>query len=417
MPIADDPDAATASPAATTRAASAVRIASSLPIVSSARLLTPTFARVWLATFAVFASFGMLVLALPLYAKDALHAGSVGVGLALGVASITSVIFSTVSGRIADRRGRRPVFLVGGAVMVVCYLGLALTPGMAGVIAIRLVAGAAEATFVVASYTVVVDTAPEERRGEAMSLITLASYLGLTVGPVAADLVLGGSRFALVWLVAAGLVVTALISVAGVRETRPQTETAPSGAWLPPRAALLPGLLVLIAMTGFGGFGAFAALYARELGIGRPGFVFALFGIVIVVVRAIGRKLPDALGPRRMLAFSFVSLAIGLATIGAWHSPAGLLVGTVVFATGQALAYPSAVLLAMNASGAEERAAVVGSVGAFVDVALGLGAIVLGGVASVSGYRGSFLVASLVALSGLLVVASMRQIRRIPAVT
>jgi predicted MFS family arabinose efflux permease len=75
------------------------------------------------------------------------------------------------------------------------------------------------------------------------------------------------------------------------------------------------------------------------------------------------------------------------------------------------------VLLAINASSTEERAAVVGSVGAFVDVALGLGAVILGGVASVTGYGGSFLVASAIALSGLLAVASLRRSRRIPAVT
>jgi MFS family permease len=377
------------------------------------RLLTAAFIRVWLATFGAFATFGMLVLTLPLYAKDELNASSVGVGIAVGAGSITSIIFSPVSGRIADRRGRRLVFLAGGAGMVACYLALALNPGMAAVVAIRLVAGAAEATFVVGAYTVVVDIAPESRRGEAMSLVTLASYLGLTIGPVGADLILGGSRFALVWLVAAGLVVTSIAILATLPETRPQTDTAPSAGWLPPRAALRPGLLVLIAMAGFGGFAAFAALYARELGIGRPGLVFAVFGGTVVLVRAVGRKLPDAIGPQRMLAFSFMSLAAGLAMIGAWQSPAGLILGTIVFASGQALAYPSAVLLAMNAASTEERAAVVGSVGAFVDVALGLGAIILGGVVAVAGYGGAFLVASGIALSGLLVVASLRRPARI----
>jgi MFS family permease len=377
------------------------------------RLLTAAFIRVWLATFGAFATFGMLVLTLPLYAKDELNASSVGVGIAVGAGSITSIIFSPVSGRIADRRGRRLVFLAGGAGMVACYLALALNPGMAAVVAIRLVAGAAEATFVVGAYTVVVDIAPESRRGEAMSLVTLASYLGLTIGPVGADLILGGSRFALVWLVAAGLVVTSIAILATLPETRPQTDTAPSAGWLPPRAALRPGLLVLIAMAGFGGFAAFAALYARELGIGRPGLVFAVFGGTVVLVRAVGRKLPDAIGPQRMLAFSFMSLAAGLAMIGAWQSPAGLILGTIVFASGQALAYPSAVLLAMNAASTEERAAVVGSVGAFVDVALGLGAIILGGVVAVAGYGGAFLVASGIALSGLLVVATLRRPARI----
>ena len=376
-------------------------------------LLTADFARVWVATLGAFASFGMVVLTLPLYTKDELDRGSVGIGVAIGAASLTSIIFSTLSGRFADRRGRRPLLLAGAAVMVASYVALALTPGLAAVIAIRLVAGAAEATFVVGAYTVIADIAPEDRRGEAMSLVTLASYLGLTIGPVLADLVLGGDRFAAVWLVTAGLVVVSAAMILTFRETKPQLERSSSPGWLPPRGALVPGLLVLVGLLGFGGFTTFAALYARDLGIGRPGLVFALFGGVICIVRAFGRRLPDALGARRTLVLSFVTLAAGLATIGGWQSTTGLLVGTVIFGAGQALTYPSAVLLAMEATSTEERSATVGTVGAFVDVAIGVGAFTLGGVAAVWGYGGSFLVASLVALSGLAVLVPLRQSGRI----
>ena len=227
------------------------------------RLLSRDFVRVWVATLGAFASFGMVVLALPLYTKDELGRGSAGIGIAMGAASLTSIVFSTLSGRFADRRGRRPLLLAGGAGMVACYLALALTPGLAAVIGIRLIAGAAEATFVVGAYTVIADIAPESRRGEALSLVTLASYLGLTIGPVLADLVLGDGRFTAVWLVTAGLVVVSIAMLATFRETKPQVDVAASPGWLPPRGALVPGLLVLVGLLGFGGFVTFAALYAR----------------------------------------------------------------------------------------------------------------------------------------------------------
>jgi len=372
------------------------------------RLLTGPFLRVWLATLGAFATFGMVVLALPLYVKDQLGYGSVGVGLAMGAASITSVVFSIVSGRLGDRHGRRPLLIAGGLVMLVCYLALALEPSLGGVVGIRLVAGAAEATFVVALYTSVMDMAPEERRGEAVSLVTLASYLGLTFGPVAADLLRGSDRYPLVWSVTAALALIATALVATLHETRPETEEPVSRSWLPPRGALRPGLLVLLGLLGFGGFVAFGAIYARDLGIERPGLLFALFGGVISIVRFFGRRLPDALGAIRTLELSFVCLAAGLALIGAWQTTTGLLVGTVVFAVGQAMTYPSAVLLAVQSTSATERSAVVGSVGAAVDVALGVGALTLGAVAKFSGYGGAFLVASAVALSALAALWPMR---------
>jgi MFS family permease len=377
--------------------------------VSPERLITGPFIRIWLGTLGAFASFGFILLVLPLYAKDELDRGSLGVGIAVGSASITAVLAGPPAGRLADRRGRRMLIVVGAAVMVAGYLALALEPSLPLVVLVRLFAGAGEAAFAIAVLTVAADLAPAERRGEAMSLVTTASYLGLTIGPVAADFILGDGRFSLAWLVAALLVVLAGAAVIPLGETRPAAAHEAPGGWLPPRTALLPGLLVLLALIGFGGFVAFAALYARELGFERPGLVFALFGSVVVLVRTVGRKLPDRLGGRRTLVLCFVNLAVGLATIGAWQSEAGLIVGTAIFAVGQALSYPAAVLLAMETSSEAERSAVVGGVTAFVDVALGLGAFTLGAVAAVTGYAGAFLVSSVVALSGLLVVAPRRR--------
>jgi MFS family permease len=383
--------------------------------VGTSRLLTPVFVRVWLATLGAFASFGVILLALPLYVSDELEYGSIGVGVAMGSASVTAILFGPPAGRIADRRGRRAMIFVGAAVMIACYLALALEPSLPLVVVIRLFAGAGEAAFAIAVLTVAADLAPTDRRGEAMSLVTTASYLGLTIGPVAADFVLGDGRFALTWLLAAGLVVGAGAAVLPLGETKPESEHEAPAGWLPPRSALLPGLLVLLALLGFGGFVAFAALYARELGFDRPGLVFALFGSVIVLVRSFGRKLPDRLGARSTLMLCFVNLGLGLATMGIWQTQTGLLVGTAIFAVGQALSYPAAVLLAMQASTEAERSAVVGGVTAFVDVALGLGAFVLGAVAAVTGYAGAFVVGAFVALSGLLVIGPLRRSESIAA--
>jgi MFS family permease len=377
------------------------------------RLITGPFVRIWLGTLGAFASFGFILLVLPLYVKDELDRGSLGVGIAVGAASITAVLAGPPAGRLADRRGRRVMIVAGAVVMVGCYLALALEPSLPLIVLVRLLAGAGEAAFAIAVLTVAADLAPADRRGEAMSLVTTASYLGLTIGPVAADFILGDGRFAAAWLVAALLVVLAGAAVIPLGETRPAAAHEAPGGWLPPRTALLPGLLVLLALLGFGGFVAFAALYARELGIERPGLIFALFGGIIVLVRTFGRKLPDRLGGRRTLALCFINLAAGLAVIGAWQTETGLLVGTAIFAVGQALSYPAAVLLAMETSSEAERSAVVGGVTAFVDVALGLGAFTLGAVAAVTGYAGAFLVSSVIALSGLLVLVPLRRSRKV----
>lgn len=289
--------------------------------------------------------------------------------------------------------------------MLASCAALLVYPSLGGVAAIRLLAGAGEAAFVIGAYTVITDIAPNDRRGEAMSLVTVGSYGGLIVGPVLANVLLDGGGFRLAWSVAAACAAIAVALTLALPETRPELGADAPQGWLPPRPALLPGLVLLFALVGFGGFNAFVALYARELGFARPGLVFALFGAVIILVRGFGRKIPDRLGARRAAAVACVCAAAGLGTVGAWRSAAGLLVGTVIFAVGQSLAYPAVTLLAIERSTAAERSAVVGAVSAFVDVALALGALTLGAVAEVAGYEGAFLAAAVSAVLGLLVVA------------
>ena len=270
--------------------------------------------------------------------------------------------------------------------MLGCYLALALQPSLGGVVGIRLVAGAAEATFVVALYTSVMDMAPEERRGEAVSLVTLASYLGLTFGPVAADLIRGSDRYPLVWLVTAALGARrnrarghASRDEAGdrgavVAKLAPAARRAPSRAARHPRAARLRRLRRV------------RAIYARDLGIERPGLLFALFGGVVSIVRFFGRRLPDALGAVRTLELSFVCLAVGLALIGGWQlddRPARR-DGRVRRRPGDDVPVGGAAggaVYEREPRGARSWAAS----GAAVDVALGLGALTLGAVAKSSG--------------------------------
>ena len=81
--------------------------------MSGERLISGPFVRVWLGTFAGFASFGFVLLTLPLYVHDELDRGSVAIGIAVGAASITAVLGGPPAGRLADRRGRRPLILGG----------------------------------------------------------------------------------------------------------------------------------------------------------------------------------------------------------------------------------------------------------------------------------------------------------------
>ena len=272
----------------------------------------------------------------------------------------------------------------------------------------RLATGVGEALWFVRAATIVNDLAPAERRGEALSYFTLAAYGGLAIGPLAGDLLLSGSRFDLVFAVAALCAAAACALSFQVGETRPAGAPRSTGP-LVYRGAIAPGLVLVSGLFAFGGFNAFVALYALEIGLERTGLVFALFAVIVIGVRLFGARLPDRLGARRAGLLALAGIATGMAIVAAWHDVPGLLLGTVVFSFGQALAFPAMMTLTVSGAPESERGAAVGTISAFVDVSLVAGAVGLGFVADATSYRGAFATGALVALFGIALLARLSE--------
>jgi MFS family permease len=297
-------------------------------------------------------------------------------------------------------RGRR-VLLVGGP-LVLAAVGVAYlaADSIALLIVLRLVAGVGEGMVLVGGASVVTDIALPERRGQAISYFTLAPYGGLALGPLLGELVLGGDRYDAVWLASAGAALAAAALGALVPETRPAGAQA-GVVQLVHRAALAPGVVLLCALLGFGAFNAFVTLYALELELDGGGLLFLEFAGIVVAVRLFGARLPDVLGPVRCTTLALLFLATGFATMAGWAEPSGLFAGTALMALGQSLAFPALVTLAVGRAPAAERGAVIGTLSAFVDVAIVGGAAGLGVIVAASGYRAAFLASAIVAAAGL----------------
>jgi MFS family permease len=370
----------------------------------TSRVVTRPFVLAVLAELGICLAIGMLLATLPLYAKGPLETGAVGVGLAVGALSVTAVLFQPIAGRIGDMRGRR-ILVVSGSLIVACSVAAyTLADSLAVLVGLRLATGVGEALVFVGAATIVTDLAPERRRGEAISLYSLGLWCGLAVGPFVGELVLGEDRYDAVWLTAAFFAFAAAVFGLALPETRP-AHSGPREQRLLHPGALRPGLVLVASVFGFAGFSAFVALYARELGLDGAGAAFLLFSVVVVAIRIFGRTLPDRLGPKRASGAALTLLAIGLATIGLWSEPAGLFVGTVVFAAGQALAFPALLTLAVAGTPASERSSAVGTLTACADVGFALGALALGGVAAVAGYEGVFLASALASVAGAFLLA------------
>jgi len=190
-----------------------------------------SFAGIFAVTFCGLVAVGSVLPVLPRYVRGPLHEGDLAVGVVIGCYAITGLLLRPVAGRLADRRGRKPTALVGA--LLVALSGLLYLPslGLAGLIAARLVLGAGEGSLYTAGSAWIVDLAPVARRGRVLGLYGLAVWGGLSVGPLAGELLLEAGGYRAVWLFAAAMpVVGAAIATRVPGLTRCWKNIAPASS-------------------------------------------------------------------------------------------------------------------------------------------------------------------------------------------
>lgn len=380
-------------------------------------LLTPTFLTVAIAELAYFTADGVVLPALPLYVEGPLGAGNVAVGLVVGAFSVTAFFLRPVAGRLADRHGRRVLMVAGASVFALSVAGYLVVSSVPALIVMRLLTGIGEALFFVAALAANVDLAPPERRGEAFSFASLALYIGIGAGPFIGEFLIDRWGFGAAWLGAIGLAGAAVALALRLPAMKPSAdEASPAPSRLVHRAGLLPGFVMLAALLGMAGFLAFVPLYARDVGMGGASLVLGLFAGIVVVIRSLGARIPDRLGAGRATRLSLVLSAVGLAVMGLWGTPMGLVAGTAILGLGVALFTPALFSLAVEGVAPNERGAVMGTTSAFLDLAFGAGPATLGFVAAAVGRPGTFLVGALAAVAGLALVTVTRMGRPTPLV-
>jgi predicted MFS family arabinose efflux permease len=253
----------------------------------------------------------------------------------------------------------------------------------------RVITGVGEAAFFVGAATMITDLAPVERRGEAISYWSVAVYSGFAFGPALGEAVQRTWGYQTLWFVASGLGFTAAIIGTFTREVAREKAEGPPGPLLN-RKALGPGSVLFSGLIATAAFSAFVPLYADDVGIEDVAIVFVVFGVLVLLIRVIGARIPDALGGARSGTVALTATAIGMAVMAAWGTATGLMTGVVLFAVGQAFLYPAMLLLALEGTDDSERGSAVGTISSCFDLSQGLGSLVVGGVAALTSYRGTF---------------------------
>ncbi|MFC6932016.1 MFS transporter [Actinomadura yumaensis] len=121
--------------------------------------------------------------ALPAIRAD-LHTGLEGLEWTVNAYTLTFGVLLLPAAAVADRFGRRRLFVAGLAVFTLASAAAALAPGIGTLIAARAVQGAGGAVITPLTLTLLAAAVPPARRGVALAAWSMMSGLGVALGPV-----------------------------------------------------------------------------------------------------------------------------------------------------------------------------------------------------------------------------------------
>ncbi|HEX3733654.1 MAG TPA: MFS transporter [Solirubrobacterales bacterium] len=368
-----------------------------------------SFAGIFAVTFCGLIAVGSVLPVLPRYVRGPLGEGDLAVGIVIGAYAITGLLLRPVAGRLADRRGRKPTVLFGALLLALSGLLYIPSLGLAGLIGARLVLGIGEGSVYTAGSAWIVDLAPVARRGRVLGLYGLAVWGGLSIGPLAGELLLEASGYRAVWIFAAAMPLLGAAIAAWVPDPFvPQAHAEPHPLIAP--EAIRPGMAVALASVGYAAVATFIVLHLEARGVGHGATVFAAFAAMIVLTRLIAGDLPDRVGAARVAIGATLGEAAGLLTIALAHSLPVALLGGMAMGAAFSLLNPSLMLIAVDRVSESARGAAMGTFTAFFDAGVGIGAPLAGLAAVLTDYEGAFvLAAAIAASSALLILATLHR--------
>ncbi len=201
------------------RAADGVRLGEAVRVPQYRALLFSVFGFGW-------ASFGVRVSLIPIlvavsFDGDATVAAWVLAAYAAGNAAL---IFP--SGRWNDTVGRKPLLVIGMAVLALSYLAIAAAPSIWVLAAVMAVAGAGSALANPGQQAVLADVLARRRGGSVVAAYSMASDLGGMLGPAVAGAVLDLAGFGWAFGITAALLAAAALAWSLVPDSR-RLGTAP----------------------------------------------------------------------------------------------------------------------------------------------------------------------------------------------
>ena len=365
------------------------------------------FPRIFAAAILQELSFAVLI-HFPGYLSD-LGATEGLIGVLYSTSALVSLLFRPWLGRILDLTHRRTVLLVTGFLNVMVVLLLGTTSVWGPWLWVLFLA---QRTFQVALFTTMItygaDSIPIKRRTQGLAIFGLSGLIPIAFAGYLGDVVIEAAGFTGVfWFAsvasAASWLIVWTLPVLPVRGRQPRR-----GFW---QAFAQKNLLPLwfasfLFFLGVESLFTFTRTYVDKRQVGTVGLFFAVYGASAAITRILGGSRYDLMPHRRVLVVGVSFFGAGLIVMGVAQSVPVLVVASFVMGSAHGTAFPLLSSEVVNRARIAERGSAMAIFTSIFDIALLIGAPIVGFLIDGFDYVVGFSVAGIALIVGSLIYGS-----------
>ncbi|MBW4423612.1 MAG: MFS transporter [Nostoc desertorum CM1-VF14] len=341
-------------------------------------------------------SLSALLPTLPLYI-DNVGASKQEIGIVMGSFAIGLLLSRPMLGRIADKRGRKIVLLIGTIVATIAPFGYLATQSLGLLILVRIFHGISIAAFTTGYSALVADLAPTETRGEIIGYMTLATPLGLAIGPALGGYLEATSGYGILFLFCAELGFVALLEIVQVTnppvQTQQLTEENNRNFWqiLGSPRVRVPTIVMLLVGLSLGAVHTFVSLFLKSTDVDfNGGLFFTAAAISSFSIRVFAGKASDRFGRGLFITFGIFCYILALILLWQADTVMFFLLAAIAEGAGSGTLISMMVTMMADRSLPQERGQIFAICIAGLDLGIAIAAPLLGIIAEQVGYRDMF---------------------------
>jgi MFS family permease len=372
-------------------------------------LYNATFITMALANLFAVSSFGAFFL-FPLYIIN--HGGSKSdIGIIMGIFALSAVLCRPWISNMVDRIGRKRSYTVGCVIITILPLLYQPLRGTLSelyipLLVLRAIHGVGVAICFTAAFTYIADIVPPDRLNEGIGMFGVTGLIGLAIGPVVAEIIIGRFGFPVFFLVTSGMAAMGLVLHLHLRESYRRSAQESSVSFF--SVMFRQRSLTVAMLAGLFGFGlsatiGFVSPFAREQGIVFISLYFIYYSGAAVLTRFFGGRLADRVGEDRIIPYAMALTGAGLFVLIFLEGNAVLIIAGLMSGCGHGLLFPCLNALAIRNEPIEIRGKITGVFTGGLDAGAFAGSLILGYIGEWVGFEALFFTAGLALLLGLAV--------------